>query len=112
MLKLTTALGVKGLLVIDDELVRRMRGRWETRDAGKVHSRRLPSLGPTTMRRVFKAVASEMGRRGGKARMGALTLEQRREIGRRGAAIRWGHRTLERAGDIWVDADPATRPCR
>jgi general stress protein YciG len=48
--------------------------------------------GQVTMRRVLKAVASEMGKRGGKARMATMTPEQRRDIGRRGAAARWGRR--------------------
>jgi hypothetical protein len=103
MLALAGALGVKAVLVADAEMTARMRPRWESRDGAKVHSRRQPRLGTTTLKRILPAAASEMGRRGGKARMAALTPEERRLMGRRGAAVRWGHRTLVRAGDVWVD---------
>jgi hypothetical protein len=92
MLKLTSALGVKGVLVIDEEQVRRMQGRWESRDGSKVHARRQPSLGQTTLKRVLKPAAAELGRRGAAARLAATTQEQRRDIGRRGAQARWRRR--------------------
>jgi hypothetical protein len=92
LLKLTSALGVKGVLVIDDKQVRRMKPRWESesKDGSKVHSRRSPSLGKATLRRVLPAAAAEMGRRGGLAWAARTTPEQRRDMGRRGAAVRWG----------------------
>jgi hypothetical protein len=43
----------------------------------------------------LKPIASELGKRGGRARMAKLSLEQRREIGRRGAQIRWAARRSE-----------------
>jgi hypothetical protein len=103
LLTLSSVLAVKAVLVADDEQRRRMEPRWETRDGAKVHSRRQPRLGTTTLKRILPAAASEMGRRGGKARMAALTPEERRLMGRRGALKRWGHRTLVRTGDVWVD---------
>jgi hypothetical protein len=55
----------------------------------KVHSRRLPTLGPAQL---LKPVAAELGRRGGVARMAKLSVEERQAIGRRGAAIRGARR--------------------
>jgi hypothetical protein len=100
LLKITAVLGLRPLLFVDEALTRKMQRQWTLRDAGKVHSRRQPSLGPAQMRRVLKPVAAELGRRGGVARMSKLSLEQRREIGRRGAAVRWRNRALVRDGDV------------
>jgi hypothetical protein len=90
LLTLASVLGIRGVLVVDEELTRQMRPRWESRDGTKVHARRQPRLGTTTLKRILPAAASEMGRRGGKARMAALTPEERRLMGRRGALKRWG----------------------
>jgi hypothetical protein len=90
MLALAGVLGVKAVLMVDAEMTARMRPRWESRDGAKVHARRQPRLGTTTLKRILPAAASEMGRRGGKSRMSALTHEQRRELGQRGARTRWG----------------------
>jgi hypothetical protein len=64
-------------------------GQQRFRD-GKAERPGQPSLGQVTMRRVLKAVASEMGKRSGKARMASTTPEERRRIGQLGARARWG----------------------
>jgi hypothetical protein len=56
------------------------------------------------MRRILPAAASEMGRRGGVARMRMLSLEERRAIGRLGAQRRW-HKP-EATAPVMVEAPP------
>jgi hypothetical protein len=89
MLKLTNALGLKPLLVVDAELVRKVQPKWEKRDERKINARRPPSLGQTQLKRLLKPIAAELGRRGHLARMKGTTPEQRRAIGQRGAMARW-----------------------
>src|SRR5262249_35458256 len=92
LMRIAEPLGLRGLLYVDPELVRRMKPLWTKRDGKRVHTKRQLTLGKATIRRVLRTIASEMGKRGGLARMRKLTPEQRREIGRRGAAIRWARR--------------------
>jgi hypothetical protein len=89
LMRIASTLGLKAHLIVDEDLVRRMKPRWEKRDGKRVHGRRSPSLGPATLRRVLPAAAAEMGRRCAAARLKQTTAEERREIGRRGALIRW-----------------------
>jgi hypothetical protein len=92
-------------LVVDDELTRRMAPEWGKRDASKAHTKRLVSLSAGTLRRAMRAVAAEMGRRGGAKTTARLTPEQRRELGLRGSQARW-----QRAATLRVTplADPAS----
>jgi hypothetical protein len=96
LLKITSVLGLRAMLVVDEELTRQMQPMWERRDATRVHSRRLPRLSDKTIRRVTSAVAASMGARGGKARMRTMTPEARRQLGRDGARARWARRTRDR----------------
>jgi hypothetical protein len=89
LLKLTRALGLRAALFVDPKLVAQMGPSWGMRDATRVHGKRLPRLGAAQLRRILKPAAAELGRRGGVARMAALTGEQRRLMGLRGAQIRW-----------------------
>jgi hypothetical protein len=98
--KIGRVLGVSAILYVDPALVREMQSSWSKRDERRVHTKRQVSLGKAQLRRVLKPVASEMGRRGGVARMAKLTIEERRAIGRRGAAVRWAHRNLAREADV------------
>jgi hypothetical protein len=93
LLRLTSALGLRVELHVDEALTRKMQPLWTKRDGSKAHARRPPSLGKATWKRVMGPVAAEMGRRGAAARMARTTPEQRREQGRRGALKRWGCRT-------------------
>jgi hypothetical protein len=69
-LRICEALGVKCVLVADEELTRRMQARGTKRDGAKVHARRPPSLGKTQLRRYFKLI----GRRGARARWHPSTI--------------------------------------
>jgi hypothetical protein len=110
LIAVAKVLGVKSVMMVDPELVAEMSPRWERRDGSKVHSRRLPKLGATQIRRLLKPIASEMGKRGGRARMAGLSHEQRRTLGRHGAAMRWRRAASLRISPIaegplrvWVD---------
>jgi hypothetical protein len=92
MMQIGEVLGVRGVLVVDEALVRRMKPLWTKRDGKRVHARRPPPLGAATVKRVLPCIAAELGRRGHAAFMRKTTAEQRREIGRRGAAVRWARR--------------------
>jgi hypothetical protein len=89
LLRVAKVLGLRLALVVDEQLVAQMQPLYEKRDGSKMHSRRLPSLGKTQIRRMMKPIAAELGRKGGHARMAGLTPEQRRELGRRGSQARW-----------------------
>jgi hypothetical protein len=93
LLRLATVLGLRVELYADEKLTRRVQAMWSKRDGSRVHARRLPSLGRATLKRILKPAAAELGRRGGRARMAAMTPEQRRLMGQLGAADRWGRRT-------------------
>jgi hypothetical protein len=90
LLKITEALGLRPLLVVDEALIRKMQRRWSKRDASKAHARRPPSLGQAQLRRMLRPIAVELGRRGHAAFLRATTPERRKDIGRLGAAVRWG----------------------
>jgi hypothetical protein len=118
LLSVARVLGIKSVMMVDEQLVREMLPRWEKRDGSKVHARRQPSLGEATMRRVLKPAAAELGRRGAAARMKATTAEQRSNIGRLGAMIRWQKAATMRVtplGDpaalqVWIDTPPDGAP--
>jgi hypothetical protein len=63
-LRITQALGLKAMLVVDPKLTAEMSPSWGSRDASKVNARRPVQLGPTTLKRVRGAVLSELGREG------------------------------------------------
>jgi hypothetical protein len=65
--EISTALGIKGLFVTDEALLRQMQPFYEKRDERKAHARRRAPLGEVTLRRVRPAVPSELGRRGAAA---------------------------------------------
>jgi hypothetical protein len=89
MLRITSVLGIKAVLVIDEDLVQEMRPLWDFRDVKKAHAKRLAPLGRRTVERVLPEIAREMGRRGGKQR--ALLNEMlRQRLARRAARARWG----------------------
>jgi hypothetical protein len=112
-LRVCAAVGLRMQLVVDEALSREMQPEWGNRDGRRCHARRLPTLGKVQLRRFLAPVAREMGARGGRARQAAMTPAERREFGRRGAAVRWKIKNLIREpGDVWVDAGPATPPCR
>jgi hypothetical protein len=89
LMRLAAPLGLKALLVVDDELVRRMSRHWDSRDARMVHTKRKVRIGKAQLRRVLFEVARELGRRGGIARMKKLSPEQRRLIAKRAIEARW-----------------------
>jgi hypothetical protein len=91
-MRLCEPLGLKALLVVDEDLVRRMSPHWGCRDAKRVHTKRKVKLGKTQLRRVLFEVARELGRRGGIARMRKLSPEQRRLIAQRAIRARWARR--------------------
>jgi hypothetical protein len=103
LLRITEVLGLRLALVVDEELVRKMQPEWGSRDAKRIHARR-PALGKSTLKRVLKPVAAELGRRGHVARMRATSGEQRRNIARVAATARW-----QRAASMKIEplADPA-----
>jgi hypothetical protein len=96
LLKLTTALGLRGVLVIDPELARKMSRHWKTRDETKAHAQRCAStLSTKTVRRVMPQVAAEMGRRGGCKTRDRKTPDERQVHARMAANARW------RRGEVW-----------
>jgi transcriptional regulator with XRE-family HTH domain len=88
-LKISEAVGVRGVLVTDDTLLRKYRPLYENRDSAKAHPRRRARLGDVTLKRVLPAAAAELGRRGAAARNAALPAEVRRELARAAARARW-----------------------
>jgi hypothetical protein len=88
LLRITSVLGLRMSLTVDEELTRRCQPAWEKRDEKRIHARR-PALGQATLKRVLKPVAAELGRRGHLARMRATSAEERRNIARIAAAARW-----------------------
>jgi hypothetical protein len=90
MLRITSALGVKAVLVIDEGLVREMRPLWDM--SRRARAKRLAPLGQRTVQRVLPEVAKEMGRRGGSARMQKLSPHLRRRLARLAARARWQNR--------------------
>jgi hypothetical protein len=104
LLKIASALGLRALFVVDEELTRRQQARWtKKRDSAKVHARRSPQLGQAQLKRILPAAAAEMGRRGAAARLKRSTPEERRRIAQLGAAVRWGHRASVREGESIAD---------
>jgi hypothetical protein len=89
MLALTGALGIKAVLVVDEEMTRRMRPRWEPKDATKARPRASKRLGKTSLARLVPRIAAEMGRRGG-ARRRELAPEVRSAFARAASRARWG----------------------
>jgi hypothetical protein len=119
LLRVTAVLGLRMNLVVDDELTRQVSAEWGNRDEKRVHARRQPRLGRTTLRRVLPAAAAEMGRRGAAARLKATTAEQRRNIGRLGAMVRWQKMASMRVKPLtdptsplkmWLDDPPDGAP--
>jgi hypothetical protein len=96
LLKITNAMALKAVLVVDEDLLAQMRPQWEKRDGSKAYARRRASLGVTTMKRVLSPVASEMGKRGHAAMMKRTTPELRRELAKAAAETRWQHRRPDR----------------
>jgi hypothetical protein len=92
LLKMTEALGVKAVLVIDEGLVREMRPLWDMRDVRRARAKRLAPLGQRTVARVLPEVAREMGRRGGSMRMQKLSPRLRRRLAQMAARARWQNR--------------------
>jgi hypothetical protein len=88
LLRIGQVIGMRGLLFIDQDLVRRMKPLWTKRDGKRVHARR-PALGDITLRRVMSPVAAAMGRRGAAARNAKLGPEVRRELAKAAARARW-----------------------
>jgi hypothetical protein len=83
-LAMTETMGLRGVLYVDQHLVDQMRPHWQRGDMKKAHSKRLARLGRTAMKRVFPAVASEMGKRGGQVRSAKQTAKQRQQLARLG----------------------------
>jgi hypothetical protein len=92
LLLISEAVGVRGILVADERLMKKYRRLYTSRDGAKVHARRRAPLGAVTLRRVMSPVAAEMGRRGAIARNSKLTPEVRRELARAAARARWQRR--------------------
>jgi hypothetical protein len=93
LLQIAEAVGVRGILVTDDAMLRRVRPMWEMRQAKKAHSGGLSAkrLGPVTIARVLPDIAREMGRRGGLRRR-ELPAETRRALAQAAARARWRSR--------------------
>ena len=89
MLRIAEVLGLRAQFIVDPKLVAQMAPAWGKRDGRRVHTNRQVPLGQATLRRVLKPVAAELGRRGGIARMAALSAEQRRLLGLRAVEARW-----------------------
>jgi hypothetical protein len=99
LVRIASALGVRGVFFVDPALVAQMTPLYEKRDAAKAHARRrAAALGPVTLRRVVPAAAAEMGRRGAAARNRRLAPETRRKLARAAALARWGYVTLDADG--------------
>jgi transcriptional regulator with XRE-family HTH domain len=96
LLQIAEVIGVRGLFVEDERLLRKYRPLFTNRDARKVHARRRAKLSANTLHRMMPAVASEMGRRGAHVRNAALTPETRRELARAAARARWAHKSGRR----------------
>jgi transcriptional regulator with XRE-family HTH domain len=89
LLQISEAVGVRGLLVIDEKLLRRMRPHYEQRETRKIHARRHAKLGATTMKRVRPVVLSELGKAGAAARNAKLSAEARSTLASMAARARW-----------------------
>jgi hypothetical protein len=89
LLKISEAVGIRGMFVTDEKLLRKMQPLFEMRDGRKVHARRRAKLGAVTLRRVRPAVLSELGKRGAAARNAKLGPEARRALAQAAARARW-----------------------
>jgi hypothetical protein len=92
LLQISEALGIRGMFVTDDALLRQMQPLYEKRDERKAHAHRRAPLGATTLRRVRPAVLSELGRKGAAARNAKLSPALRSELARLAARARWQNR--------------------
>jgi hypothetical protein len=78
LLPIMATLGLRFGVMVDPEQEALMKPHWEPGQAMQRRPKRLARLGETTIKRMFPIVASEMGKRGGKARMRKMTPEQLR----------------------------------
>jgi hypothetical protein len=92
LLQIAEAIGVRGILVTDERLLRKMRPLYEARDTKKVHARRRAKLGAVTLKRVRGPVLSELGKQGAAARNRKLGPETRRALAQAAARARWAQR--------------------
>jgi hypothetical protein len=90
LLKITTALALRGVLIEDPVLVAEMAPLWQRRDEKKAHASREACLGKATLQRVFPVVLRELSQRGNAARKIKLTPHRRKRIAQRAARARWG----------------------
>lgn len=86
---LTATLGVKWVMLQDDEASAKMADHWEKRERSRHRACKQASVGKTTIKRVFPAVIKEFASRGGRARAAKQTPEQRRSIASRAGRARW-----------------------
>jgi hypothetical protein len=92
LLQIAEVVGIRGIFVTDERLLRKYRPLYEKRDATKAHAHRRAPLGAVTLKRVLPAAAAEMGRRGALARNSKLTPETRRALAQAAARARWKSR--------------------
>jgi hypothetical protein len=92
LLQISEAVGIRGIFVTDEKLLRKYRPLYENRNERKIHARQRAKLGAATMRRVTPVVLSEIGKRGAAARNAKLTPEVRAELARAAAQCRWNRK--------------------
>jgi hypothetical protein len=85
-------LAVKLIMVEDAAALLQMQDHYERRIRPARDAHRLASLGKTTMKRVFPAVSSEIGKRAAAARMVKISPANRTRIARHAARARWSKR--------------------
>lgn len=89
LIQIASVVGVRGVLVTDEKLLRKYRQFYQTRDGSRVHARTRAKLGAQTLKRVRPVILSELGRAGAAARNRKLSPEVRRELSRAAALARW-----------------------
>jgi hypothetical protein len=98
LVRIASALGVKGVLYVDPALVAQMTPLYEKRDSTKARAQRRACFGQPSLRRLVSPVAAEMGKRGARSRNARLSPEARRKLARAAALARWGYVTLDADG--------------
>ncbi len=93
LLRITEAVGIRGLFVVDEKLLRQKQRFYESRDASKAHPHRRAPIGAATLRRMRPAVLSELGRAGAAARNAKLSPEARSTLAQMAARARWRKRS-------------------
>jgi transcriptional regulator with XRE-family HTH domain len=89
LLQISEAIGVRGVFISDERLLRKYRPLYEMRDAAKAHAHRRARLGATTLKRVRPVILSELGKKANAARNAKLSPETRRALARAAAMARW-----------------------